>query len=272
MNVFIKKTDAYLHEIGKKTLRIKEDLCSWLDFFGKIVISFGRLFKGKSYLKFNNFVYIVQKCGVETLGLVSLISLLVGMIIAFVGAIQLQMIGAQVYIADMVGVAMVRVLSPVMTGIIVSGRIGASFAAELGMMKTNEEIDAFKTLGVSPIDFLVIPRILALIIMIPLLTLYADFMGILGGFIVSVTMMHLNPVEYLHHTQTAINLKILWIGLIQSFVFGAIVSITGCQKGMTCERNAAGVGAAATNAVVDGITGIVIATAIITFICKILGV
>jgi phospholipid/cholesterol/gamma-HCH transport system permease protein len=214
----------------------------------------------------------VQRCGIDALLLVSLISLLVGMILAFVGSIQLKMFGAQIFISDIVGIAMVRVLSAVMTGIIMAGRIGASFAAELGMMQTNEEIDAFKTLGISPVEFLVVPRILALVMMIPILTIFADLMGVLGGYVISVGLLHLNGAEYLSRTQGAIKLSYVWVGLIHSLVFGVIVAVSGCWHGIKCERNAYGVGTATTSAVVTGITGIVIATAIITFMCQILGV
>ena len=179
-----------------------------LDFLGDITVSLGRLITGKAYFRWDDFMLLVKRCGVDTLLLVSLISLLVGMILAFVASIQLKMFGAQIYIADIVGIAMVRVLSAVMTGIIVSGRIGASFAAELGMMQANEEIDALKTLGVSPVEFLVIPRILALVLMMPILTIYADLMAILGGFLISIWMFHLNPLEYLNHTQHAVKLKL----------------------------------------------------------------
>ena len=253
-------------------MQISESLSSGLDFLGDISISLGRLITGRSYFRWDDFMLIVQRCGIETLLLVSLISLLVGMILAFVGSIQLKMFGAQIYVSNIVGVAMVRVLSAVMTGIIMSGRIGASFAAELGMMQTNEEIDALKTLGVSPVEFLVIPRVLALVIMMPILTIYADLMGVLGGFFISMGMLNLNPVEYLIHTQQAVKLSYVWVGLIHSFVFGVIIAFAGCLSGIKSERSAAGVGVATTSAVVTGITGIVIATAIITFICQILGV
>ena len=259
--------ESFLEKTGEKVLQIIENLRSGLDFLGDIAVSINRLAAGKSYFRRDDFMLLAQRCGV-----VSLISLLVGMILAFVGSIQLKMFGAQIFISDIVGIAMVRVLSAVMTGIIMSGRIGASFAAELGMMQTNEEIDALKTLGVSPVEFLVIPRVLALVIMMPILTIYADLMGILGGFVIGAGMLNLNPVEYFNHTQTAVKLSYVWIGLIHSFVFGVIIAIAGCLSGMKCERNTAGVGLATTSAVVTGITGIVIATAIITFICQILGV
>ncbi len=264
--------EPFLEKSGEKVLQISESLRSGLDFLGDIAVSLGRLITGKSYFRWDDFMLLVKRCGVDTFLLVSLISLLVGMILAFVGSIQLKMFGAQIFISDIVGIAMVRVLSAVMTGIIMSGRIGASFAAELGMMQANEEIDALKTLGVSPVEFLVIPRVLALVIMMPILTIYADLMGVLGGFVISVGMLNLNGIEYLNHTQQAVKLSYVWVGLIHSFVFGVIIAVAGCLRGIKCERNAAGVGIATTSAVVTGITGIVIATAIITFICHILGV
>jgi len=272
-NVPIEKMhQSFLEKTGEKALRIDESIRSVLDFLGDIAGSFGRLMRGKVFFRWDDFMLLVKRCGVDTLLLVSLISLLVGMILAFVGSIQLKTFGAQIFVADMVAIAMVRVLSAVMTGIIVSGRIGASFAAELGMMQANEEIDALKTLGVSPVGFLVIPRVMALVMMMPLLTIYADLMAILGGFLISVGMLHLNPVEYLNHTQHAVKLNSVWIGLIHSFVFAVIIAVAGCLRGIQCERNAAGVGKATTSAVVTAITGIVIATAIITFICQVLGV
>lgn len=267
-----KEREPFFEEIGEKVFKIGESWAVGLDFLGDITVSLGRLIKGKAYFRRDDFMFLVQRCGADSVLLVSLISLLVGMILAFVASIQLKMFGAQIYIADIVGIAMVRVLSAVMTGIIVSGRIGASFSAELGMMQANEEIDALKTLGVSPVEFLVIPRILALVLMMPILTIYADLMAILGGFIISIWMFHLNPLEYLNHTQHAVHLSYAWIGLIHSFVFGVIIAVAGCLRGIECERNAAGVGRATTSAVVTSITGIVIATAIITFICQILGI
>lgn len=264
--------EPFLERVGGRAIKIKDGIASLLDFLGEITFAFGRLLRGKSYFRQDDFFAIVQRCGAEALGLVSLISMLVGIILAFIGAIQLQIFGAQIFIADIVAIAMVRVMGAVMTGVIMSGRTGASFAAELGLMQTNEEIDSLKTLGVSPVEFLVMPRVIAMVIMMPLLTLYADFMGILGGFIVSTGMLGINPVEYLNHTQAAVSLSNLWVGLIHGFVFGVIIAVSGCLRGMRCERSAAGVGESTTSAVVTAITAIVIATAIITFVCQVLGV
>ena len=202
----------------------------------------------------------------------SLITLLVGLILAFVGAIQLKLFGAQVYVADIVGIAMVRVMGAIMTGIIVAGRTGAAFAAQIGTMQVNEEIDALKTMGISPVEFLVIPRMIALIIMMPLLCIYADLMGILGGMVVGVGMLGINPIEYLNRTQEALKLTTFWIGLFHSAVFGVLVALSGCLRGMQCGRSASDVGYAATSAVVTGIVSIIVATAIITFMCEVLGI
>lgn len=264
--------EPFFEKAGSQFMRIYAAGLALLDFLGEITLAGGRLLRGKACFRRDDFLYIMQRCGIDALFLVSLISVLVGIIFAFVGAIQLKVFGAQIYIAHIVGIAMVRVMGAVMAGILTAGRTGASFAAELGIMQTNEEIDALKTLGVAPVDFLVLPRVLALTIMLPLLTLYADFMGILGGLAISAGMFGINPAEYLEHTQQAVKLNNLWVGLINGLIFGIIVAVAGCFHGMKCERSAAGVGQATTAAVVSAITSIVIATAIITFICQIFGV
>lgn len=264
--------ESLFDKVGGRVVQVGASAYSLLDFLGDIAVSLFRLLRGKAYFRWDEFIYTVQRCGASALPLVSLISMLVGMILAFVGDIQLKMFGAQIFIADIVGIAMVRVMGAIMTGIIMSGRTGAAFAAELGLMQTNEEIDALKTLGISPVEFLIMPRVLALVIMMPLLTLYADFMGIFGGFAISTTLLGLNPVEYLHHTETAVRLSNLWVGLIHGFIFGIIIAVAGCLRGIRCERSAAAVGEATTSAVVTAITAIVIATAIITYVCQVLGV
>ncbi len=194
------------------------------------------------------------------------------LILAFVGAIQLKLFGAQIFVADLVGIGMTRAMGAIMTGIIMAGRTGASFAATIGTMQVNEEIDALQTTGVSPIDFLVLPRMLALCIMMPLLTVYSDFMGIMGGLIVGVFGLDLNIVEYYNETTKAVSLTNFWIGIFSGFVYGILIAISGCMRGMQCGRSASAVGDATTSAVVTGIVSIVVATAIITVLCNILGI
>jgi len=243
-----------------------------LSFIGEAFLAFMKFLRGKANFRRSDFFTIVQDTGAQSLPIVSLISMLVGLILAFVGAIQLKMFGAQIYVADVVGIGMVRVMGAIMTGIIMAGRTGASFAAQLGTMQVNEEIDALKTLGISPMEFLVLPRMLALVIMMPLLCLYSDFMGILGGFIVGVGMLNLGVTEYYHQTASAVTLTYLWIGLFHSAVFGVLVALSGCLRGMQCGRSASEVGYATTSAVVTSIVNIIVATAIITYGCEILGI
>ncbi len=260
-----------LTKIGASTVAFFQSAGDILAFIGEAFLSLIRLVIGKTHFRRSDLILIIQETGAQALPIVSLISLLIGLILAFIGAIQLKMFGAQIYVANLVGIAMVRVMGAVMTGIIMAGRTGAAFAAQLGTMQVNEEIDALTTLGVSPMDFLVLPRILALILMMPLLCLYADLMGIIGGLIVSVGMLDINLLEYYNQTKLAVRLSDLWIGLVQSVVFGVIVALAGCFRGMQCGRSAQAVGYATTSAVVTSIVNIIVATAIITVICNELG-
>ena len=274
------KTDAgggsphkpFLNRVGEDATAFFKTVTEMLAFIGAAVLSFFRLLTGKASFRRVDFVALLRECGADALPIVSIISLLVGLILAFVGAIQLMMFGAQIYVADLVGIAMVRVLGAVMTGIIMTGRTGAAFAAHLGTMQVNEELDALETLGIAPMDFLVLPRMLALTVMMPLLCLYADLMGILGGLIVGVTMLDISLVEYYLETKNAIGMTNLWIGLFHGVVFGVLVSLSGCLRGIQCGRSASAVGEATTSAVVTGIVSIVVATALITVMCNIIGI
>jgi phospholipid/cholesterol/gamma-HCH transport system permease protein len=263
---------TFLERVANRAIDSWRSLIDILDFVGEASVAFIRLLGGKARFRYSDLFRIIQETGAQALPIVSLISILVGIIFAFVGAIQLRMFGAQIYVADIVGIAIVRVMGAIMTGIIMAGRTGAAFAAQLGTMQTNEEIDALKTLGISPMEFLVMPRMIALVLMMPLLCLYADFMGILGGMTIGVVMLNLNPMEYYNETKAAVGLTNLWIGLFHSAVFGVLVALSGCLRGLQCGRSAQDVGKAATSAVVTGIVGIIVATALITFACEVLSI
>lgn len=258
--------------MGEDTIAFFRTVSEMLAFIGSAVLALIRMLSGKAGFRRVDFVSLLRECGADALPIVSMISLLVGLILAFVGAIQLMMFGAQIYVADLVGIAMVRVLGAVMTGIIMTGRTGAAFAAQLGTMQVNEELDALEALGIAPMDFLVLPRLLALTVMMPLLCLYADLMGILGGMIVGVTMLDISVVEYYEQTKNAIGMTNLWIGLFHGVVFGVLVSLSGCLRGIQCGRSASAVGEATTSAVVTGIVSIVVSTALITVLCNIIGI
>ncbi|MDO8281356.1 MAG: ABC transporter permease [Thermodesulfovibrionia bacterium] len=263
---------SFLTQMGEAAIDLRDSSIGILDFIGDVTSSFGRLLLGRARYRRSELFVIIQDCGPKAFFIVSLISLLVGLILAFIGAIQLRMFGAQIYIADLVGIGMVRVMGAIMTGIIMAGRTGAAFAAQIGTMQVNEEIDALETMGISPIEFLVLPRIIALTLMMPLLCLYADLMGILGGMIVGVGMMDLTVMEYVMETKKAVSMDNLWIGLFHSVVFGVLVSMSGCLRGMQCGRSASSVGDAGTSAVVTGIVSIIVATAVITFVCQVIGI
>jgi phospholipid/cholesterol/gamma-HCH transport system permease protein len=264
--------EPFLATVGHQAIHFAHSTGEMLGFIGEAFLAFMRLLRGKAPFRRSDFVVTIQQCGADALPIVTLISFLVGLILAFVGALQLRLFGAEVYVANLVGISMVRVLGAVMTGIIMAGRTGASFAAELGTMEVNEETDALRTLGIQPMEFLVLPRMLALFIMMPLLCLYADLMGVLGGVMVGVGMLNMNLAEYLNQTRAALNLNHLWIGLVHGGVFGVLVALAGCLRGMKCGRSAAAVGDATTSAVVTGIVSIVIATAILTVIFDALGI
>ena len=266
------KRDPFLVRMGEESLRFFRSAGEMVEFIGEAFSAFLKLVRGKARFRFSDLALFIQDCGADALPIVTLISMLVGLILAFVAAIQLKMFGAQIFVADVVGIAMVRVMGAVMTGVIVAGRTGAAFAAQLGTMQVNEEIDALQTLGVPSMEFLVLPRMLALALMMPLLCLYADLMGILGGMVVGVFMLDLSFAQYAHETALNMELTYFWVGLFHSFVFGILIALAGCLRGMQCGRSASEVGKAATSAVVTSIVSIVLATAVITFVCQVLGI
>jgi phospholipid/cholesterol/gamma-HCH transport system permease protein len=264
--------DPLLARIGKATRRQAQASVAVIGFLGEATLAFGRLLRGRARFRRADLFAIMQEVGAEALPIVSLISFLVGVILAFMGAIQLTQFGAQIYVANLVGIGMAREMAAMMVGIILAGRTGAAFAAQLGSMKVNEEIDALSTLGFSPMDFLVLPRMLALILMTPLLCLYADLMGILGGAVIGVTILDLPPITYLQQTEGAIRLTDFMGGLIKGAVYGAVVAVVGCLRGLQCGRSSAAVGVATTSAVVTSMVFIIVAMAVLTVVYNVLGI
>jgi phospholipid/cholesterol/gamma-HCH transport system permease protein len=265
------KVPFFAH-VGNETVDFFRSSGEMLAFIGDTVIAFLNLLRGRAQYRKTDLWLVMEACGGQALPIVSLICFLVGLILAFIGAIQLQLFGAQIYVADLVGIAMVRLMAAIMTGIVMAGRTGGAFAAQLGTMQVNQEIDALKTLGISPMEFLVLPRMLALALMMPLLCLYANLMGILGGMVVGVGMLDIGFIQYYNETAKAVNLWNLGIGLFSGTVFGVIVALSGCMRGMQCGRSASAVGDAATSAVVTAIVGIIVSTAVITVMCDLLGI
>ncbi len=262
----------WLEVIGNSSLHLQSDVNALIMFIGNLTLSVSAFFRGKAHFRWLDLWRNIQDCGPSALPIITLISLLVGLILAFVGSVQLALFGAQLYIADLVGLGMSREMGGLMTAVIMSGRTGASYAAQLGTMQVNNEIDALETMGFDPMEFLVLPRVLALIFIMPLLCLYADLMGIIGGALVTVNFFEVSLVEYVNRTVNAIHMMDLSVGVFKCAVFGVLIALSGCMRGMQCGRSASDVGDATTSAVVTGIVFIVIADSLMTIICNRLGI
>ncbi len=243
-----------------------------ISFVGECALGFVSVLKHPRNFRWMDCLVEMQQCWVSSLPIVSLVSFLVGVILAFQAAIQLRPYGAAVFVADLVGLSVVREMGPMMAAVIMAGGIGAAFAAQLGNMKVDEEIDALETLGISTVDFLALPRLLAVTLMMPILALYANVLGILGGMFVSATMLNIPAAAYWVETQNRVGLSDVTSGLIKSVFFGLAIGLAGCLRGMKCKRSAAGVGQATNSAVVTGILLIVIADAVFALIFNVLGI
>ena len=261
-----------LERLGNTAIGYGTSLGEMLRFLGEMTLTFGRLFRMKARFRAVDLLLLIQQCGAQALPIVTLISFLVGVILAFVGAIQLKQFGAQIYVADLVGIAMIREMGAMMTGIIMAGRTGAAFAAQLGTMKVTQEIDAFTTMGFSPLEFLVLPRVVALVLMMPLLCLYSDFVGVLGGAAVGLGMLDLSWTTYFRETANAISLTDIFGGVFKSSVYGVLIALSGCLRGIQCGNSSSAVGDAATSAVVTGIVAIVVACGIFAVVFYVLGI
>lgn len=266
------RNESLLTQIGNTTIDLASGIPDALYFLGESLKSIIRLVRRQAQYNKTDLLFIIQQVGPQALPIVSLISFLVGLILAYMGALQLERFGAQIYVADLVGIAMVREVGALMTAIIMAGRTGAAYAAELGTMQVNEEIDAFKTLGIAPMDYLVMPRLLALVIMMPLLTLYAGLVGILAGIVVSVTVFDLSVYEYYQQTLRALNITHFAVGMMKGTLYGVLIALSGCLRGMQCGRSAQAVGQATTSAVVTSIISIVIAASVTTVILQKMGI
>jgi len=263
---------TFLARVGARTTRIGHDVIGTLRFLGNLTLALGRFVTSRAQFRRSDLYRLIQDAGADAIPIITMISLVVGLILAFVGALQLRLFGADLYVADLVGIAMVREMGAMVVGIIMAGRTGAAYAAQLGTMKVTEEVDALATFGISPIDFLVVPRVVALFLMVPLLCLYSIVLGILGGAVVGVFMLGLSRQLYFDQTLRSLSLPDLYGGLFHGVVYGLLVGITGCLRGMRCGNDAAAVGAATTSAVVTGVVAIVVADGILAVVFNVLGI
>ncbi|HUH38506.1 MAG TPA: ABC transporter permease [Spongiibacteraceae bacterium] len=240
-------------------------------FIGELGYALGRAVGGRGDMRRQDFLHFFEQCGPGAIGIITLTSVLVGMILAYLGSVQLRQFGAELYVADLVAIGMVREMGALMTAVVMAGRTGAAYAAQLGTMQTREEIDVLKTIGLSPMEFLVLPRLLALVVAMPMLVLYANLLGMVGGGMVAISM-DLSANQYLTETANAVSGVDFGAGLFKSVVFALLIAVAGCRAGLNCGRTSAAVGKATTDAVVAAVVYLIVADATINILYDKLGI
>ncbi len=263
---------GWLASLGIGATGILQGVERYFEFVGQLLLDGVDLLRGRAKVRRVDLLEIVQRTGPMALPIVALLSFLTGLIIAFIGVIQLQKFAADIYVADLVGLATTRELGAVMAGVIMAGRTGAAFAAQIGSMRVNDEVDALTTFGISPTQFLVLPRVLALVLMMPLLCAFANLVSILGGMVVAISISDVSAVQYFNQINAAVGLGDLMVGIFKSAVFGVIIAVAGCYRGLNCGKDATAVGLAATSAVVTSITWIVVADAVFAVLFHLIGI
>ena len=259
-------TGGVVEELGNAGFRIAGDFSAMMTFLGDLVAALSHMVRHPRDVRWGDVLFSMRRTGAEGLPIVGLISLLIGLIIAFMSSLQLKQFGANIYVASLVAVAIVRELGPIMTAILVAGRSASAYAAEIGTMVVNDEVDALATMGFDPIRFLAVPKLIATLLVLPLLPLYADLFGIAGGMIVGVTGLDLTPYTYLLESQRAVSTSDLVSGLLKAVVFAFGIAWIGCQRGFQVRGGVEEVGAATTSAVVTSILLIVIVDSVFAII------
>jgi phospholipid/cholesterol/gamma-HCH transport system permease protein len=260
-----------VEQVGQATVAVFQEVVSMLDFLGQLVVSTWESLKHPRRVNVRDIALTMERGGADAAPIVMLINFLIGFVMAYQSALQLKQFGASIYVADLVGVSMTRELGPLMTAIILCGRTGAAFAAELGTMKVSEEVDALRTLGFLPLPYLVMPRILGLMLVAPLLTLLADGVGIAGGLIVGSTVLDITPQAYWVQTLSAVKPWDIWSGALKGVVFAGAIGMIACQQGLATSGGAEGVGRRTTSAVVSILFTLILLDAVFTVLFGALG-
>ncbi len=251
-----------LQWLGQKGWHGVEQTQGMLHFIGENVVALLRALRQPTHLRFRHILSNVQQAGFDAIPIVGLLSFLVGMVVAFQGAVQLSRFGANIFIADLVGLSMLRELAPMMVAVIVAGRSGSAYAAQIGTMKVSEEIDALRGMGISPMELLVLPKLLAMLIVLPLLTVYADFLSVIGGMVVANGQLHVDAYAFLDRFDDAVKPATFLFGVGKAPVFAVIITLVGCYSGFQAQGSADSVGRQTTTSVVQSIFLIIIADAI----------
>ena len=259
-----------LARIGERTIALAAGTVGSLAFLGDLTLAVARFATFRARYRPWDLMLFIQEAGPQALPIVTLVSFLSGVILAFVGAVQLKQFGGQIYIADLVAIGMTREMGALMTAVIMAGRTGAAFAAQLGTMKVTQEIDAFTAMGFPPMEFLVLPRFVALTLMMPLLCLYSDLIGMVGGAVIGIGMLDLSWTTFYQETTKAITVGYVLVGLFKSFVYGSLIAFFGCLRGVQSGSSSSAVGDAATSAVVSSIVACIVANGILAVVLYVL--
>lgn len=257
----LEKVPSAIAQIGNATYAVLLEVQLVLAFVGSMVLSIGSVIRRPRTANWGDLASTMNRTGADAVPIVVLINFLIGFVMGFQSAVQLKQFGASIYVADLVGLSVTRELGPLMTAIIICGRSGAAFAAELGTMKVSEEIDALRTMGIGPLRFLVFPRIMALILVMPILTMLGDLMGILGGLVVGITSLDLSVLGYLHETRRAVHAWDVFQGVIKCAFFAAAIGVVSCQQGLATSGGAEGVGRRTTASVVISLFALILVDA-----------
>ena len=263
---------SYIERLGQSVIDAFCELSASTRLVGQVILRSGTALRGRARLRQVDVLACLTEAGVGALPVVALVNVLVGGIVAFVGAVELRRFGADVYVANLIGVAEIREMAPIMTAIVMSGRTGSAYAAQIATMQGTEELDALRVIGIPIDDYLILPRVTALSMMMPLLDLYAAALGIFGGFCVATVMLNLSPAVFAAQIEDAVTIPEVLFGIVKSFAFGAWVAISRCRIGLRAGRSTQDVGHAATTASVHGIVGVIMIDAIFAGCANALGI
>jgi phospholipid/cholesterol/gamma-HCH transport system permease protein len=265
---------AVIEHVGAASTEMGRELIAQIAFLGVILSALGRVVRRPSRLRLTPLIYHMEKVGFDALPIVGLISFLIGVVLAYQGKTQLQRFGAEIFVVDMIAVTVLREIGILLTAIVVAGRSGSAFTAEIGSMIVHEEVDAMRTLGLDPIELLVLPRVLALVLTLPMLAFFADIMGLLGGMLMGWVALDppISPGLFLERLSGAVSLWTFWVGIIKAPVFAFLIAMVGCLEGLRAERSAESVGRQTTRSVVTSIFLVIVVDAVFSIFFATIGV
>ncbi len=261
-----------LENLGKNSMHLLTDVLAFLTFLGEVTMHLFYYFRHPSSIRYQAIIKYLESSALKALGIIALTSFLIGVVIAYQSAVQLEKFGASIFIVDMIGISITRELAPLITAIVVAGRSGSAFTAQLGVMKLTEEIDAMKTMGFEPYRFLVLPRMIALMIALPLLIFFADIVGIFGGMVVANAQLHISFASFIEHLQSALDSKHFWVGIGKGPFFGWLIAAIGCFRGLQVSRDTESIGRYTTMSVVNAIFLVIACDALFSIILTKLGI